>query len=59
MLAGVGIAYKLAQALYAALPERALIDLNSLLDLVAVGTVADLAPLHDENRALVLPDWRF
>lgn len=54
MLAGVGIAYKLAQALYAALPERAHIDPDSLLDLVAVGTVADLAPLHDENRSLVL-----
>lgn len=54
MLAGVGIAYKLAQALYTALPERAEIDPETLLDLVAVGTVADLAPLHHENRALVI-----
>ena len=54
MLAGVGIAYKLAQALYAALPDRASLDLDSLLDLVAVGTVADLAPLHNENRLLVI-----
>ncbi len=54
MLAGVGIAYKLAQALYAAMPDRAAIDLDSLLDLVAVGTVADLAPLYDENRILVI-----
>lgn len=53
MLAGVGIAYKLAQALYASLPQRVTIDLDSLLDLVAVGTVADLAPLHMENRVLV------
>jgi len=53
MLAGVGIAFKLAQALYQALPERAKINLDSLLDLVAVGTVADLAPLNAENRQLV------
>lgn len=54
MLAGVGIAYKLVQALFTSLPERVQIDPESLLDLVAVGTVADLAPLHDENRSLVL-----
>jgi single-stranded-DNA-specific exonuclease len=53
MLAGVGIAFKLAQALYETLPERAKINLDSLLDLVAVGTVADLAPLNAENRVLV------
>ena len=55
-LAGVGIAYKLAQALW----QRAQLDGRSpaftpeaLLDLVALGTVADLAPLVGENRALV------
>jgi len=53
MLAGVGIAYKLVQALYSSQPELANIDLDSFLDLVAVGTVADLAPLKDENRVLV------
>ncbi|MFN2135429.1 MAG: single-stranded-DNA-specific exonuclease RecJ [Candidatus Promineifilaceae bacterium] len=53
MLAGVGIAYKLAQALYETYPERAKIAITSLLDLVALGTVADLAPLQDENRVLV------
>lgn len=58
MLAGVGIAYKLAQALYSSLPERAEIDPETLLDLVAVGTVADLAPLHHENRALVIAGLR-
>lgn len=51
-LAGVGVAYKLAQALYAALDvpqaERPVAN-----DLVALGTVADLAPLIEENRALV------
>ena len=53
MLAGVGIAYKLAQALRLALPDRATGDESSLLDLVAIGTVADLAPLVGENRKLV------
>lgn len=53
MLAGVGIAYKLAQALYQAMPNQAQLSLDSLLDLVAIGTVADLAPLLGENRQLV------
>lgn len=54
MLAGVGIAYKLAQALYDAFPERRQgLVLGQLLDLVAIGTVADLAPLLGENRQLV------
>ncbi|MBN2387167.1 MAG: single-stranded-DNA-specific exonuclease RecJ [Anaerolineales bacterium] len=47
-LAGVGIAYKLAQAL---VPAGS--DTTGLLDLVALGTVADLAPLTGENRILV------
>ncbi len=56
-LAGVGLAFKLAQALLiieqksnGSTPLRD----EDLLDLVALGTVADLAPLIDENRALVL-----
>ena len=53
MLAGVGIAYKLAQALRQAMPARAQFDERDLLDLVAIGTVADLAPLLGENRQLV------
>jgi len=53
MLAGVGIAYKLAQALCQALPIRAQFNERDLLDLVAIGTVADLAPLLGENRLLV------
>jgi len=55
-LAGVGLAFKLAQALL--LVEQrtsghAPLREDDLLDLVALGTVADLAPLVDENRALV------
>lgn len=51
-LAGVGLAYKLVAALTIALPEPRL-DVTSYLDLVALGTVADLAPLVGENRHLV------
>lgn len=50
-LAGVGVAYKIAQALLDGESSPALLD--SLLDLVALGTVADLAPLTGENRVLV------
>jgi single-stranded-DNA-specific exonuclease len=50
-LAGVGIAYKIAEALVSLQPSA--FSLDSLLDLVALGTVADLAPLVGENRALV------
>ncbi len=57
-LAGVGLAYKLAQALLRAnrhvpLPGSVPLDEEELLDLVALGTVADLAPLTGENRYLV------
>lgn len=54
-LAGVGIAYKIAEALMG--DGQQTTDngqrLYSLLDLVALGTVADLAPLVGENRILV------
>jgi len=43
MIAGVGVAFKLVQALLGRLPEE-------YLDLAALGTVADLAPLVNENR---------
>ncbi|MCB8975773.1 MAG: single-stranded-DNA-specific exonuclease RecJ, partial [Ardenticatenaceae bacterium] len=54
MLAGVGIAFKLAQALKQSRPDRATFSDDDLLDLVAIGTVADLAPLLKENRKLVI-----
>lgn len=50
--AGVGLAYKIAQALVRK-RKPAPINGNDVLDLVALGTVADLAPLTGENRALV------
>lgn len=45
-LAGVGVAFKLAHALYGKVPEH-------LLELAAIGTVADLVPLRGENRLIV------
>ena len=50
-LAGVGIAYKIAEALLSLQP--AAFGLAALQDLVALGTVADMAPLTGENRSLV------
>ncbi|MBU0492435.1 MAG: single-stranded-DNA-specific exonuclease RecJ [Chloroflexi bacterium] len=58
-LAGVGLAFKLAQALLRVekrlpiAPRPVTLTERDLLDLVALGTVADLAPLTAENRALV------
>ncbi|CAM5576718.1 hypothetical protein BSAF29S_04393 [Bacillus safensis subsp. safensis] len=43
-LAGVGVAFKVAHALLGKLPVQ-------LLDLAAIGTIADLVPLHDEEMA--------
>ena len=45
-LAGVGVAFKLAHALLEIYPDF-------LLDLVAIGTVADMVSLTDENRIFV------
>jgi len=50
-LAGVGVAYKLVEALFRATDRTG--QQEDLLDLVAVGTVADLVPLMGENRYLV------
>ncbi len=49
-LAGVGVAYKFAQAFLQTLGEGEPVD---SLDLLAIGTVADLSPLIGENRDLV------
>ncbi len=57
-MAGVGVAFYVLLALRRGLREQGRWpqgepDLSSLLDLVAVGTVADLVPLDFNNRALV------
>ena len=51
-LAGVGLAFKMAQALFQKICGDAE-GADAWLDLVAVGTVADIVPLSGENRALV------
>ena len=57
-LCSAGLAFKLAHALLkrgreTGLPGAAELDLRPLLDLVALGTIADLVPLTGENRILV------
>lgn len=44
-LAGVGVALKIAHALLGDVPKE-------LLQLAAIGTIADLVPLRDENRLI-------
>ncbi len=51
-LAAVGVAFKLAMALTKALDGNVNVVLNQL-DLVALATVADVAPLRGENRVFV------
>ena len=50
-LAGVGVAFKLCQALTS--DSRLKTPDSRLLDLVALGTIADIVPLTGENRILV------
>ena len=50
-LAGVGVAYKVMQALMSSLGKED--HMESQMDLVAIGTVADMVPLVSENRYLV------
>jgi single-stranded-DNA-specific exonuclease len=58
-IAGVGVMFYVLLALRAKLRERGVFDggsqpdLNALLDLVALGTVADVVPLDAVNRRLV------
>lgn len=57
-LCSAGLAFKLAHALLKrgrqlGWPAASEIDLRDWLDLVALGTIADMVPLRDENRILV------
>ncbi len=55
-LAGAGVALKLVQALGVRLGRA---DVwRGLVDLAAIGTIADMVPLLDENRALVAEGLR-
>src|SRR5690606_30333301 len=63
MLAGVGVMFYVLLALRGRLRDAGTFDgdgpdLAELLDLVAVGTVADLVPLDANNRALVAAGLR-
>ena len=54
ILSAVGISYKLVQALWSVrMPQNSHKPISDFLDLVALGTVADLAPLIGENRYMV------
>ena len=52
-LAGVGVAFKVVQAIFQKLmPEKVQLS-KWMLDLVAIGTIADCVPLVGENRLFV------
>ena len=52
-LAGVGVAFYVMAALHRALGDSSLPSPATWLDLVALGTVADIVPLDQNNRVLV------
>ncbi len=57
MLAGVGVAFKVCHALLKVGRDRGVaaaegVDLRAYLDLVALGTIADVVPMLEENRIL-------
>jgi single-stranded-DNA-specific exonuclease len=53
-LASVGLTFKLCHAILKRRPAlQSRVDLRDYLDLVAVGTVADIVPLVEENRVFV------
>jgi single-stranded-DNA-specific exonuclease len=51
-LAGVGVTYKVIQALVEAAGNEVPRNIKDDLDVVALGTVADVVPLVEENRVL-------
>jgi single-stranded-DNA-specific exonuclease len=51
-LAGVGVAFKLVEAIYQKNAPEKKEQLKWMLDLVAIGTIADCVPLLGENRIL-------
>ena len=57
-LAGVGVAYKLALAISREreVPREIMAE---ILELVTIGTIADIMPLIDENRTIVKCGFRF
>lgn len=51
-LAGAGVALKVAQAVYSELNEN-FEKLYQFMDIVMIGTVADVVPMNDENRIII------
>lgn len=52
MLAGVGVAYKLLIAVYSIMDIETDELIDKYIDLVALGTIADIVPLTGENRII-------
>jgi len=52
-LCGAGVAFKIAQGLIEAAGKDSPIQEDDLIDLAAIGTVADMVPLLGENRTIV------
>lgn len=52
-LAGVGVAFKLALSIAKALGEKTSDCFFSYVELAAIGTIADIVPLKNENRVIV------
>lgn len=54
-LAGVGVAFKVIEAIVRGASKKTDIScyLNDYLDLAALGTIADMVPMIDENRVIV------
>lgn len=50
-LSGAGVAFKLLQALFRSIGQEA--NLDMVMDMAAIGTIADMSPLVDENRYLI------
>jgi single-stranded-DNA-specific exonuclease len=55
-LCGAGTSFKVAQALYQRFLPDQVEQLKWILDVVAIGTVADVMPLIGENRCIVSMD---
>jgi single-stranded-DNA-specific exonuclease len=51
-LAGAGVAFKLVHALHVAMNKNWEANYQDYIELAAIGTVADLAPLKGENRTI-------
>ncbi len=55
-LSGAGVAFKLVQALQTRYPNR--VDLARYVTIAAIGTIADMVPLREENRWIVASGLR-